>query len=101
MDNPHSDPSKLSLEQDFMYPSSEEDVRQLAENCLSTADLSASCKPDVSRINTLQFIAQLRLSIRHVATVLGRQTLPGEFWCLGSTEAAPTPKQLYSKIQKF
>ncbi|XP_074936539.1 E3 ubiquitin-protein ligase rnf213-alpha-like, partial [Phalacrocorax aristotelis] len=61
--------------EDFMYPSSEEDVSHLAENCLSTADLSAFCKPDVSRINTLQFIAQLRLSISHVATVLGRWTL--------------------------
>ncbi|KAM6032909.1 E3 ubiquitin-protein ligase rnf213-alpha-like isoform 2-T2 [Chlamydotis macqueenii] len=58
--------------EDFMY-SSEEDVSQLAENCLSTADLSAFCKPGVSRINTLQFIAQLRLSISHVATVLGRR----------------------------
>ncbi|KAM9258624.1 E3 ubiquitin-protein ligase rnf213-alpha-like [Morus bassanus] len=56
--------------EDFMYPSSEEDVSQLAENCLSTANLSAFCKPDVSRINTLQFIAQLRLSISHVATML-------------------------------
>ncbi|XP_063178349.1 E3 ubiquitin-protein ligase rnf213-alpha-like isoform X3 [Chroicocephalus ridibundus] len=61
--------------EDFMYPSSEEDVSQLAENCLSTADLAAFCKPEVSRINTLQFIAQLRLSIRHVATVLGRRML--------------------------
>lgn len=62
-----------------MYPPSEEDVRQLAENCLSTADLSAVCKPDASRINTLQFIAQLRLSISYVATVLGRRVLSGEF----------------------
>ncbi|XP_050770500.1 E3 ubiquitin-protein ligase rnf213-alpha-like [Gymnogyps californianus] len=61
--------------EDFMYPSSEEDVSQLAENCLSTADLSAFCKPEVSRINTLQFIAQLRLSISYVATVLGRRML--------------------------
>ncbi|XP_072704248.1 E3 ubiquitin-protein ligase rnf213-alpha-like isoform X2 [Ciconia boyciana] len=61
--------------EDFMYPSSEEDVSQLAENCLSTADLSSFCKPEVSRINTLQFIAQLRLSISHVATVLGRRML--------------------------
>ncbi|XP_042653147.1 E3 ubiquitin-protein ligase rnf213-alpha-like [Tyto alba] len=61
--------------EDFMYPSSEEDISQLAEKCLSTADLSAFCKPEVSRINTLQFIAQLRLSISHVATVLGRQML--------------------------
>lgn len=65
-----------------MYPSSEEDVSQLAENCLSTADLSAFCEPDVSRINTLQFIAQLRLSIGHVATVLARQMLSGEFFRL-------------------
>lgn len=65
-----------------MYPSSEEDVSQLAENCLSTADLAAFCKPEVSRINTLQFIAQLRLSIRHVATVLGRRMLSGESFCL-------------------
>ncbi|XP_009320630.1 PREDICTED: E3 ubiquitin-protein ligase RNF213-like [Pygoscelis adeliae] len=42
--------------EDFTYPSSE-DVSQLAENCLATADLSAFCKPEVSRINTLQFIA--------------------------------------------
>ncbi|KAM6394866.1 E3 ubiquitin-protein ligase rnf213-alpha-like [Rhynochetos jubatus] len=61
--------------EDFMYPSSEEDVSQLAESCLSTANLSAFCQPDDSRINTLQFIAQLRLSIGHVATVLGRQVL--------------------------
>ncbi|XP_035753505.1 E3 ubiquitin-protein ligase rnf213-alpha-like [Egretta garzetta] len=61
--------------EDFMYSSSEEDVSQLAESCLSTADLAAFCKPDVSRINSLQFIAQLRLSISHVATVLGRQML--------------------------
>ncbi|KAM6364551.1 LOW QUALITY PROTEIN: E3 ubiquitin-protein ligase rnf213-alpha-like [Pluvialis apricaria] len=61
--------------EDFMYPSAEEDVSQLAENCLSTADLSAFDNPEVSRINTLQFIAQLRLSISHVATVLGRRTL--------------------------
>ncbi|KAM6032780.1 E3 ubiquitin-protein ligase RNF213-like isoform 1-T1 [Theristicus caerulescens] len=61
--------------EDFMYPSAEEDVSQLAENCLCTADLSAFCKPEVSRINTLQFIAQLRLSISHVATVLGKQRL--------------------------
>ncbi|KAM6240959.1 E3 ubiquitin-protein ligase rnf213-alpha-like [Porphyrio hochstetteri] len=61
--------------EDFMYPSSEEEVSQLAENCLSTADLSALCKPEVSRINALQFIAQLRLSISHVATVLGQLIL--------------------------
>ncbi|XP_075580950.1 E3 ubiquitin-protein ligase rnf213-alpha-like [Pelecanus crispus] len=61
--------------EDFMYPSEEDDVSQLAENCLSTADLSAFCEPEGSRINTLQFIAQLRLSISHVATVLGRRTL--------------------------
>ncbi|XP_074663829.1 E3 ubiquitin-protein ligase rnf213-alpha-like isoform X2 [Strix aluco] len=61
--------------EDFMYPSSEEDVSQLAESCLSTADLSASCEPEASKIDTLQFIAQLRLSISHVATVLGRQML--------------------------
>ncbi|XP_009867566.1 PREDICTED: E3 ubiquitin-protein ligase RNF213-like, partial [Apaloderma vittatum] len=60
--------------EDFMYASSE-DVSQLAESCLSTADLSAFCKLEVSRINTLQFIAQLRLSISHVATVLARQML--------------------------
>ncbi|XP_009695289.1 PREDICTED: E3 ubiquitin-protein ligase RNF213-like [Cariama cristata] len=62
--------------EDFMYPP-EEDISQLAENCLSTADLSAFCEPEVSRIDTLQFIAQLRLSISHVATVLGRRMLSG------------------------
>ncbi|XP_074786497.1 E3 ubiquitin-protein ligase rnf213-alpha-like [Athene noctua] len=61
--------------EDFMYPSSEEDVSQLAESCLSTADLSASCEPQASKIDTLQFIARLRLSISHVATTLGRQML--------------------------
>ncbi|XP_026723316.1 E3 ubiquitin-protein ligase RNF213-like, partial [Athene cunicularia] len=60
---------------DFMYPSSEEDVSQLAESCLSTADLSASCEPQASKIDTLQFIARLRISISHVATVLGTQML--------------------------
>ncbi|XP_062496366.1 E3 ubiquitin-protein ligase RNF213-like isoform X4 [Pezoporus occidentalis] len=64
------------LEQDFMYSSSEEDINQLAEHCLSTADIAAFCKPQVSKINTLEFIAQLRLSISHVATVLGRWMLP-------------------------
>lgn len=69
-----------------MYPSAEEDISQLAENCLSTANLSAFGKPEVSRINTLQFIAQLRLSISHVATVLGRQTLAGESFSLAQQE---------------
>lgn len=69
-----------------MYPSSEEeDISQLAEHCFSTADLAAFCEPQVSKINTLQFIAQLRLSISHVATVLGRWMLPGES-CLVSDE---------------
>ncbi|XP_057255145.1 E3 ubiquitin-protein ligase RNF213-like [Pezoporus wallicus] len=62
--------------EDFMYSSSEEDINQLAEHCLSTADIAAFCKPQVSKINTLEFIAQLRLSISHVATVLGRWMLP-------------------------
>ncbi|XP_025911831.1 uncharacterized protein LOC112961159 [Apteryx rowi] len=61
--------------EDFMHPSSQEDDIQLAENCLSAADLSAFCRPEVSQINTLQFIAQLWLSISHVATVLGRRLL--------------------------
>ncbi|XP_074996114.1 E3 ubiquitin-protein ligase rnf213-alpha-like isoform X2 [Calonectris borealis] len=61
--------------EDFMYPSSQDDVNQLAESCLSTADLSSfhSCK--ASKIDTLQFIARLRFSISHVATVLGSQVL--------------------------
>nr|XP_013804530.1 PREDICTED: E3 ubiquitin-protein ligase RNF213-like [Apteryx mantelli mantelli] len=61
--------------EDFMHPSSQEDDIQLAETCLSAADLSAFRRPEVSQINTLQFIAQLRLSISHVATVLGRRLL--------------------------
>ncbi|XP_029898687.1 E3 ubiquitin-protein ligase rnf213-alpha-like isoform X1 [Aquila chrysaetos chrysaetos] len=60
--------------EDFMYPS-QDDVNQLAESCLSTADLSAFCSPKASKIDTLQFIARLRFSISHVATVLGRQVL--------------------------
>ncbi|KAM9300337.1 E3 ubiquitin-protein ligase rnf213-alpha-like [Morus bassanus] len=59
--------------EDFMYPSSQDDVSQLAESCLSTADLSAFCSRKASKIDTLQFIARLRFSISHVATVLGRQ----------------------------
>lgn len=63
-----------------MYPS-QDDVNQLAESCLSTADLSAFCLPKASKIDTLQFIARLRFSISHVATVLGRQVLCGESFC--------------------
>ncbi|KAM6211439.1 E3 ubiquitin-protein ligase rnf213-alpha-like [Sarcoramphus papa] len=63
--------------EDFMYPSSQDDVNQLAESCLSTADLSAFCSRSASKIDTLQFIARLRFSISHVATVLGRQVLCG------------------------
>ncbi|KAM9245412.1 E3 ubiquitin-protein ligase rnf213-alpha-like [Leptosomus discolor] len=61
--------------EDFMYPSSQDDVNQLAESFLSTADLSAFCSCKASKIDTLQFIARLRFSISHVATVLGRQVL--------------------------
>ncbi|XP_062457519.1 E3 ubiquitin-protein ligase rnf213-alpha-like [Rhea pennata] len=61
--------------EDFMHSSSQEDDIRLAQNWLSAADLSAFRWPEVSRINTLQFIAQLRLSISHVAAVLGRQLL--------------------------
>ncbi|XP_068024256.1 E3 ubiquitin-protein ligase rnf213-alpha-like [Melanerpes formicivorus] len=61
--------------EDFMHPSDEEGVRELAQSCLSTMDLSTFCQAEVSRINTLQSIAQLRLSISHVATTLGRQLL--------------------------
>ncbi|KAM4682179.1 E3 ubiquitin-protein ligase rnf213-alpha-like isoform 3-T3 [Amazona ochrocephala] len=61
--------------EDFMYPSSEDSVNHLAESCLSTADLSAFCSQEASKIDTLQFIACLRFSISHVATVLGRQVL--------------------------
>ncbi|XP_065534706.1 E3 ubiquitin-protein ligase RNF213-like isoform X4 [Lathamus discolor] len=61
--------------EDFMYPSSQDSVNQLAKSCLSTADLSAFCSQEASKIDTLQFIARLRLSISHVATVLGRQVL--------------------------
>ncbi|XP_026713188.1 E3 ubiquitin-protein ligase rnf213-alpha-like [Athene cunicularia] len=61
--------------EDFMYPSSQDDVNQLVESCLSTADLSAFCSCKASKIDTLQFIARLRFSISHVATVLGRQAL--------------------------
>ncbi|XP_074672203.1 E3 ubiquitin-protein ligase rnf213-alpha-like isoform X1 [Strix aluco] len=61
--------------EDFMYPSSQDDVNQLAESCLSTTDLSAFCSCKASKIDTLQFIARLRFSISHVATVLGRQVL--------------------------
>ncbi|XP_032847063.2 E3 ubiquitin-protein ligase rnf213-alpha-like [Tyto alba] len=61
--------------EDSMYPSSQDDVNQIAERCLSTADLSAFCSCKASKIDTLQFIARLRFSISHVATVLGRQVL--------------------------
>ncbi|XP_056183966.1 E3 ubiquitin-protein ligase rnf213-alpha-like isoform X3 [Falco biarmicus] len=61
--------------EDCMYPSSQDDASQLAERCLSTADLSAFCSCRLSKIDTLQFIARLRFSISHVATVLGRQVL--------------------------
>ncbi|XP_065501150.1 E3 ubiquitin-protein ligase rnf213-alpha-like [Caloenas nicobarica] len=61
--------------EDFMYPSSQDDVNQLAESCLSAADLSAFCSCKASKIDTLQFIARLRFSISHVAAVLGRQVL--------------------------
>ncbi|XP_009475166.1 PREDICTED: E3 ubiquitin-protein ligase RNF213-like [Nipponia nippon] len=61
--------------EDFMYPSSQDDVNQFAESCLSTADFSAFCSGKASKIDTLQFIARLRFSISHVATVLGRQVL--------------------------
>ncbi|PKU43384.1 hypothetical protein llap_6310 [Limosa lapponica baueri] len=61
--------------EDFMYPSSQEDVNEFAESCLSTADLSAFCSLKASKIDILQFIACLRFSISHVATVLGRQVL--------------------------
>lgn len=74
-------PLSLSVEQDFMYPSSQDDVSQLTESCLSAADLFAFCSCKVSKIDTLQFIARLRFSISHVATVLGRQVLCGESFC--------------------
>ncbi|XP_074938739.1 E3 ubiquitin-protein ligase rnf213-alpha-like isoform X2 [Phalacrocorax aristotelis] len=61
--------------EDFMHPSSQDNVNQLAESCLSTANLSAFCSHKTSKIDTLQFIARLRFSISHVATVLGRQVL--------------------------
>lgn len=70
-----------SVEQEFMYPSSQDDVNQLAESCLSTADLSAFCSCKASEIDTLQFIAHLQFSISHVAPVLGRQVLCGESVC--------------------
>ncbi|XP_074426105.1 E3 ubiquitin-protein ligase rnf213-alpha-like isoform X2 [Larus michahellis] len=61
--------------EDFIYPSSQDDVNQFAESCLSTADLSAFHSRKASKIDTLLFIAHLRFSISHVATVLGRQVL--------------------------
>ncbi|KAM6093566.1 E3 ubiquitin-protein ligase rnf213-alpha-like [Chlamydotis macqueenii] len=61
--------------EDFMYPSSQDDINQLVESCLSTADLSAFCSREASKIDTLQFIAHLRFSISHVATVLRRLVL--------------------------
>ncbi|KAM6439343.1 E3 ubiquitin-protein ligase rnf213-alpha-like isoform 2-T2 [Rhynochetos jubatus] len=61
--------------EDFMYSSSQDDVNQLAESCLSSADLSAFCLCNASKIDTLYFIARLRFFISHVATVLHRQVL--------------------------
>ncbi|XP_014821245.1 PREDICTED: E3 ubiquitin-protein ligase RNF213-like [Calidris pugnax] len=61
--------------EDFMHPSSQDDINQFAESCLSTADLSAFGSLKTSKIDILQFIARLRFSISHVATVLGRQVL--------------------------
>lgn len=36
----------LPIEQDFMYPSSQDSDIQLAVSCLSTADLSAFCSQE-------------------------------------------------------
>lgn len=84
-----------------MSPPSEEEVSQLAGTYLSTADLSAFCQPDVSRIDTLQFIAQLRLSISHVATVLGRQGLSGEFFHFASHENCAVFGTTPGKVQPW
>ncbi|XP_055559911.1 E3 ubiquitin-protein ligase rnf213-alpha-like isoform X6 [Falco cherrug] len=87
--------------EDFMYPSSQEDVSRLAENCLSTADLSAFCKPEVSRINTLQFIAQIRLSISHVATLLSRQLLSAAYPNVPAAEGSKKEQDLVNAMKNM
>ncbi|XP_063997715.1 E3 ubiquitin-protein ligase rnf213-alpha-like [Pogoniulus pusillus] len=83
--------------EDFMHPSEEGDVRELAQSCLSTMDLSTFCHPELSRINTLQSIAQLRLSISHVATTLGRQLLSDP----SSAQEKQKDQDLVDAMKKF
>ncbi|XP_067411298.1 E3 ubiquitin-protein ligase rnf213-alpha-like isoform X2 [Emydura macquarii macquarii] len=59
--------------EDFVYSSFQEDASQNLEHLFSIADLSAPSSATVIRIENLQLIAKLRLSISNVAAVLGRE----------------------------